>query len=212
MIIVNIDGPNGVGKTTVTEAVMNHMNMLEKVKTDFVHFHRREFPIGQLIQRVLNGELKMDPMTLQMLYSADRLDFSRSQLGRVESSLTKVLIVDRYLTSGLVYGMSDGLNSEVLKDFDKYTVKPNINIILTAPVEVLLKRLQFQKMNAGETGDIYETPDKLARLLRGYELLEKQIPYVRIVNANRPLGSVIKEVIQIINEVREEDGQICSLD
>jgi thymidylate kinase len=212
MIIVNIDGPNGVGKSTVTNLVMNHYNLNENVKTDFIHFHRREFPVGQLIQRVLNGEVKMDPMVLQMLYSADRLDFTKTQLSEIRKSGTEVLLVDRYYTTGIVHGALDGITLNTIKVFDIRSANPNIHIILTAPYEVLVTRLKSQKLNKGETGDIFEAPENLSRICDGYKLLHIQIPYVGYVNANRPIQEVVNDIIDIINEVREDEFGVCSLD
>jgi len=204
MIFANIDGPNGVGKTSVINAVTDLLREKSNISTYAIHFHRRNTSIGTLIQQILNGDIKMSSETLQMLYSADRLDFTKNEYKRLkENDQLKILISDRYITSGIVYGMSDGLSFDTLRKYDEHCSKPDINIILTAPVDVLIERLKNQKLNTNETGDIFETYESLTKVLNGYETIQQYVSNVVYVDANRPLDEVVAEVFFILKTFRK---------
>ena len=198
MFFINIDGPNGAGKSTfIKEVVKNIQSKRPDLKIYVQHFHRRDTLIGQTIQKVLNGEYKIDTYALQHLYSVDRLDFTKIKYKELFKSYD-VLISDRYNTSSIAYGMSQYLDTNILIDFDKYCVKPDKNIILNATVPTLISRLKTAKLNEGETSDIFEQESKLIKIVAAFDKLVDLIPNCIKLDVTNGVYTYIDYVSDII--------------
>lgn len=103
MIIVVIDGPDGVGKTTVATKVVNLLQR-KKLKCIYQHFPFYSYPSGELIKRCLNGEngsfINMNWRVSLALYDIDRFLW----IQRNKNSLEKyVVITDRWSSSSFQY-------------------------------------------------------------------------------------------------------------
>lgn len=198
MIIVNIDGPDAVGKTTTVASLVKQMNEVCGIRTKFVHFPRYETEIGQLIKKVLLKEIDLNREALQMLYCVDRLDFCQFEIPKILDDYD-VVLVDRYLTSGIVYGQLDYISPGRISMLQGTTVYPDVNIILQAPYKILLDRMKDRGND-----DIFETSDNLKRSIKLYnELNEHMHPSspVLYVNANRPVMDIVNEIIFLIRIV-----------
>lgn len=201
MNFINIDGPNGVGKSTFIEALVKELNSSTPLKIYVQHFHRRETLVGQTIQKVLNGEYKINSLALQNLYSTDRLDFTKVKYKQLEEDGYDLLITDRYHTSGLAYGLSQGIDKNILIDFDKHCIKPDLNIILIATVDVLVERLKTQILNEGETGDIFEKASKLKNILASYSILPSVVDNCVTINVTNGVYEYIENVADVCKGV-----------
>lgn len=201
MNFINIDGPNGVGKSTFIKSLVKELEETTSLKIYVQHFHRRDTLVGQNIQQVLNGEIKLNSLALQKLYSVDRLDFTKVKYEQLKEEGYDLLISDRYDTSGLAYGLSQGIDKDVLLDFDKHCVKPDLNIILVATVETLLARLKTQVLNEGETGDIFEQANKLKNILAGYSILPTVVPKCVTLNVTNGVDEYIDNVVEVCKGV-----------
>jgi len=127
-----------------------------------------------------------------MLYSADRLNFTKFDVPGL-SELLDVLIVDRYMTSGMVYGRVDGLCPDDLLVFDRETKKPNLNIILTARPEILMKRMSTKEK------DKYENIETQTKALEYYKTLHIYFPKTVYINAENGADQVLQDTIIAIN-------------
>jgi dTMP kinase len=201
MNFINIDGPNGVGKSTFIKSLVKELEETTSLKIYVQHFHRRDTLVGQTIQQVLNGEIKLNSLALQKLYSVDRLDFTKVKYEQLKEEGYDLLISDRYDTSGLAYGLSQGIDKDVLLDFDKHCVKPDLNIILVATVETLLARLKTQVLNEGETGDIFEQENKLKNILAGYSILPTVVSKCVTLNVTNGVDEYIDNVVEVCKGV-----------
>ena len=171
MLFANIDGPNGVGKTTAIEHIKGELEELN-IKVKVVHFHRRDTLIGKTIQKVLNGEEKLDMESLQMLYAADMLDFTNREFKELMKSDYDVLLTDRYNTSSLAIGTSLGIELQKLLDFHKYDAVPDVSYILYAEPMEILARVKTQENVDGQSGDIFEEENKLIKIIESYKNLK----------------------------------------
>lgn len=202
MLFINIDGTNGVGKTTTVNAIVKNLEE-QNVKVKFVHFHRRGTPIGDMIQKVLNSEVTLAKESLQMLYAADMLDFTQHEY-RELSKEYDVLITDRYMTSGYAIGMAIGIPFGTLETFHKFNVKPNKSFILTADVNEISKRLKTQKNVSGQTGDIFETPERIKKIQEKYLNATEYLEDVEIVDVTESTQIGIERISTYILEQLEE--------
>src|SRR5690554_1733780 len=110
-MLVNIDGADGVGKTTLVEGLMKYYTNQDK-KITFLHFPRYETEIGKIIKKVLLKQNDtMHPAAFQMLCSADRVNWSAFDYPKLKKEYD-IILVDRYSSSGIVYGQIDDLDKK----------------------------------------------------------------------------------------------------
>jgi dTMP kinase len=109
---------------------------------DFPHYTS---PVGMLIKGVLTGELdtaswnKADKaLMLQSLFLSNRFEHYVRLMQYVGS--LDLLILDRYVVSGLVYGSADGLDLEYLTQIHKALPVPDLYIYIDIPQEESVKR------------------------------------------------------------------------
>jgi dTMP kinase len=195
MNLINIDGADGTGKSTLIEGLINYYSKQNK-KITFLHFPRYDTEIGKVIKKVMYKEIDMHPSSLQMLYSSDRLNWYTYDYPRLEKEYD-IVLVDRYLTSGMVYGAVDGLEPSEILFNDRRTAKPNANIILVADAETSLERMA--KRN--ETTTLYENADNIKTATENYKNLKNIIPDVYYINAKQSKHNVLIETIKIIDKI-----------
>lgn len=200
-MFINIDGPNGVGKTTTVNGVARVLES-KGYTVKIVHFHRRGTLIGDAIQQVLNGETTLNKESLQMLYAADMLDFTKEELPKLQGSYD-VIIADRYYTSSIAIGMAIGIDAEALKTFHSYDAKPDVNFILTASTEEILKRVSMQRNVPGQTGDIFEQKMNHIKIIDSYRNLKNETGGIEEIDVNVSTDIGIKSIVsKITNKLK----------
>lgn len=192
MIFVSIDGPDGVGKSSLVKGLCEYYESKGK-KVSTLHFPRYQTPIGQIIKKALYNRTAMDSRALQMLYSADRINFTKFDLPQLEQELD-ILFVDRYITSGIVFGEIDGVPASDIKLFDATSKKPDINLILLATPETLMRRMLDKQR------DKFETLNTQRRAIEIYENIDSHVNPVYFINAENPKHKVLNNTIKILEE------------
>lgn len=211
MLFVNIDGPNGVGKTTAIEYINDKLTD-KGLKVKVVHFHRRDTLIGKTIQKVLNGEEKLDMESLQMLYAADMLDFTNREFKELMESDYDVLLTDRYNTSSLAIGTSLGIELQKLLDFHKYDAVPDVSYILYAEPMEILARVKTQENVDGQSGDIFEEENKLIKIIESYRNLK--VILNNVIEIDTTKSSIIgadKIVNDILRRLEGSKGKLSEM-
>lgn len=195
MTLLNIDGADGVGKSTLIEGLIKYYQKQNK-KITFLHFPRYDTEIGKVIKKVIYKEIEMHPSALQMLYSSDRLNWYTYDFPKLKQEFD-IVIVDRYLTSGMVYGEVDGLDPQEILFNDRRTAKPNVNIILIADAKTSLERMAIRN----EATTRYENAEDIKSGTEKYLNLINLIPDVYYVNATQSKENVLKDSICIIDRL-----------
>jgi dTMP kinase len=200
MKIINIDGPDGSGKTTLVNRLMQYFQDRE-IKSEYVHFPRYETPIGVLIKEALYNRTLMDPKAMQMLYSADRLNFTRFDIPYHET-VTDVLIVDRYITSGLVHIRFDGGNPQDILQQEREVRKPDLNLILIPEPQTVMDRMKAQC----RVLDKFENIKNQTQACAFYQQTDRYLENVVYIDAEISADSVFLEALYIIHNqlIKEE--------
>lgn len=199
MRIVAIEGPDGVGKTTLIESLLTFFKLLG-VSVAYRHFPRYNTDLGKFIKSVLIGKSKIDLKWFQLLYSADRLDFSSNEYKQLKNQFD-ILLVDRYILSGVVYGMMCGLPLDYIWQIEEQVVRPDLNIILQVNnVDVLLDRMKNRL-----TRNVYETRQHLQQVIQYYDLMGAIFSDVFYVDAERSPQQIITDTIHIITDELDLD-------
>lgn len=193
MLLINIDGPDCSGKSTVCKKLQDKIFESTDYNMTHVHFPRYDTEIGKVIKSVLHGEVELNPLALQMLYSADRVDFCANMLPKL-SKENDIVLVDRYATSGVVYGRLDNISTVTLYDLQSNILHPHINFILDCPENVLMDRLS-KRGNA----DKYENLENLKKSRTYYKTLKPLfLGNIEYIDSNRPIDEVVNDIYQRI--------------
>lgn len=178
--IIVIEGAcDGMGKTTQS------LLLCKKLEADGKKICRHHFPSyktfhGELVVRYLEGELgnpaHLSPYLINSLYAVDRAIAWNKHL-REQWEAGKVILLDRYTTSSLIYQSALITDIEAKKAFIDYVCefeyeklgigKPDDVIFLHAPFDLVTEIRNARKQNDGVANDIHESD--LEYMKRVYE-------------------------------------------
>jgi dTMP kinase len=140
-LLIAVEGIDKSGKETqVDELAKNFIMAGEEVIT--IDFPAYDTPSGQAIRSILDGYHPLDArenaMELQALMAINRYE----QQARIETALMqgKVVICDRYVASGQVYGVNAGVDMDWLSQIQHALVQPDITVLLNITEEEYVKR------------------------------------------------------------------------
>ncbi|SCG43398.1 dTMP kinase [Micromonospora halophytica] len=120
-----LDGPSGVGKTTVTAL------LADLLAEDGWDVHRTKEPTHtQLGETARYGTDDYHGLTLACLVTADRYQHLETEI-RPALAAAKLVICDRYLATSLVLQRLDGVDGEFIWALNQYVDRPDLTIILT---------------------------------------------------------------------------------
>jgi dTMP kinase len=137
--LIVIEGPDRVGKTAVTEAVLSKLNADGQVLRLMTFPGKVSGTVGKLVYDVHHrpkdlGVDAITPTSVQALHIAAHLDAIESQILPTLAQGIHVLL-DRYWWSTWVYGVVTGCNREVLAHLidaerSMWRVEPAVGIVI----------------------------------------------------------------------------------
>jgi dTMP kinase len=167
-LLVSIDGPGGVGKSTLAAAVGKQLTSAGIG----VHLTREPSPtrLGEMIRA---GTGTYRGMALACLVAGDRHHHLSSEI-RPHTAQGLVVLCDRYLPSSYVLQRMDGLTWETVAALNQGADMPHLAVILDADPAVIAARLdqrgkhsRFEAMpgaSVTESGLYDDTARRLADL------------------------------------------------
>jgi dTMP kinase len=134
-LFVTIDGPGGVGKSTVTAAVAELLRAegAEVCKTR----EPSDSPLGRLARHGTEEHLGM---SMACLIAADRYAHLEREV-RPALARGVTVVCDRYVASSLVLQVLDGVGRDVVWELNRHADMPDLAVILNARADVIEKRL-----------------------------------------------------------------------
>lgn len=192
MLFFNCDGIDASGKSTLINELKKYFESKNK-SIIHTHFPRYNTEIGCVIEKVIKKEIDMNPAALQMLFSADRVDWTTYEFNEYKNKYD-IIMTDRYTTSGLVYGQLDGLLVQEILHNDLRIAKPDFHLILNVDVDIALKRLYSR----GSEITKYENKKTMEVATQKYRELVNIVPNVYLINANGTIEEMTNEAIKII--------------
>lgn len=189
MLIV-IEGSDKAGKATQTQL------LADRLAKEGFSVKTRAFPdystkIGDEIKAFLHSKRDYPIEVRHMLLSANRWE----KKAAIEAMLkaNKIVILNRYYQSNLVYGLASGLKLEWLQSLDAGLPKEDLVIVLDVSPEVSIKRMQRK-------GDIFEMNDDIMNNVpRLYRELAHKYNWV-LINGDRSKEDVHNEILKIVEE------------
>ena len=167
--LIVIEGAcDGIGKTTQYNMLCEH---LKKDGFDVVSHHFPSYGTyqGVPVEKYLKGEYgqpsELSPYFINSLYATDRGITWYTKLKKLYDE-GKIILLDRYTTSSLIYQSSLIEDIEERKEFINYIrdfeynkigiKEPDCVIFLSAPFDLVTKIRNSRKQNDGVENDIHE--------------------------------------------------------
>jgi dTMP kinase len=134
-MFVSVDGPSGAGKSTIVA----HLAQLLVAAGEEVHVTAEPSngPIGSLCCELTDS---VTGHALACLYAADRYHHIATEI-RPNVEAGRIVISDRYISSGLVMQRFDGIDLPFLWQLNAEADRPDLAVILEADHEVIAERL-----------------------------------------------------------------------
>ncbi|HEX7042053.1 MAG TPA: dTMP kinase [Patescibacteria group bacterium] len=203
--LIVIEGMDGAGKTTQAKELVKMLNKsgynasYTKEPTDQI--------VGQFIrEKILSGNLKIDPLALQYLFNADRV----MHMTKIESLLEKgmIIVMDRYFWSSVAYALADlgGVKEWYLTAFSVLSfyhqfIVPDISIYLDVDIEIALRRIE----KSGKHGEIYDNDKKLPLIAKNYRQLLKEFPEMfEVVDANGKAVEITPVLFDLVKKLADK--------
>lgn len=141
-------------------------------------------PIGRLIRDWLlkPGSNVAHPSIFALLFTADRV---QHYYGEVKPMLDNgyLVITERYMESTLAYQGAMGLQQEWLMELHRFVPKPDLTIILDAPVDTVISRLRSRREL-----EVFEVNREFLIKVREILLRRALVNNYPVVNANKDLA------------------------
>lgn len=207
---VCIEGIDGSGKTTQVEKITEYLkskgrNVIQAREP------RKTGVIGEIAQKVLNGELKMSPLALQYLFATDRV-LSQEEVIIPALKRGDIVISDRCFWSAVVYGILDRTGGKydykqadfmlivysILSMYHRFIV-PDYTFYLKIPLSTALSRLKKKD----DTKEIYEDKEKLRKVIEGYDWLSAEFAReITTIDGEKSEEEVMREIVKKLTQLR----------
>jgi thymidylate kinase len=213
MLIV-IEGPDGVGKSTLIKNLINsYPTIYKKFDVSFPTYKKTEANSqtaphirSMLYDYLLNNKRgEISDVQFQLANLIDKVSHTK-QITEAARDMKTFYLLDRYKPSAYVYGvvslMDSGMEEKsarmLCEEINKMIINPVFEIFLYADCEYLLERLE--KRNQG--ADVYENASFLKRVCNEYNYYFKNLAkYAACVDATKEQDIVMKEVHKYILNV-----------
>ena len=159
-MIIILEGIDNCGKNTLAHMLCERHNDI--IKIDFPDYNS---DFGIFIRKQLFAN-NLSPISLQLLFSSERL--SKADYLRT-ISMNNLVVTTRYTYTGIAYGMSRGIDKELLNLLETQMPKPDIKIYISISAEESIRR--------SKNPDVFE---------KDFELLKKvESEYNNIITSER---------------------------
>lgn len=200
---IALEGIDGSGKTTQVKKLAEYFRSKGK-SVVVTREPRKNGVIGDIVQKVLTGKLKMSSVALQYLFSTDRV-LHHEEVIIPALKAGKVVISDRCFWSAIVYGILDRTRGKydyesveflliahsLLSMYHQFIV-PDYTFDLRISLETALARIREKD----DIKEIYEDKEKLKKVISGYRWLsEKFNKEIIVVNGEGSVGEVTKRIV-----------------
>ncbi len=145
--------------------------------------------IGGLVRGQLTGDWKSGPECLQLLFAADRAHHLEKEMIPLLEKGNQV-ISDRYFLSTVAYGASAKEDLEWFLEINKPFLLPDITFLIKVSPKECISRINKDRFNV----ELFEKEKTLARVWKNYEKLASMFEDVHIVDGERPVEEVFREI------------------
>lgn len=202
-LYIALEGIDGSGKTTQVEKLAQYFRSKGK-SVVVTREPRKTGVIGDIVQKILTGKLKMSSVALQYLFSTDRVLHHEEVIVPALRS-GKVVVSDRCFWSAIVYGILDRTGGKynnkkaeflliahsILSMYHQFIV-PDYTFYLKTSLNTAFSRIGKKD----DVKEIYEDKEKLKKVIEGYDWLSKKFAKeIIIIDGEGSVEEVMKKII-----------------
>ena len=197
-MVVEIEGCDGVGKTTVAKL------LAEKIVAQYLKFPDRTTPTGRVLGDMLTSKVPHDPVTFQSLCVVNRLEHFET-LDRCHQNQVLHLVCDRYIQSAFVYGGQDNVNPEWLADLMLCFPPPDLHVLLWVDPETLdAERLAGRDREVYESRGVKGLVSQSVRFMGIWAQHESDPRWVKYNTAERSANTIAEMVHSDLDYIKGE--------
>lgn len=191
--LIVFEGLDGSGITT--QATLFRNFLINKGKDAILTKEPTEGLIGGIIKASLRKEWRTDPLTLQMLFAADR---AHHLVTEIEPALKqgKIVICDRYIMSSLVFGGLQ-VSVDILKQLNANFLKPHLTIFVDTQPRICIERMKKARHHV----ELFEEEHKLEQIRKTFLSLKGYFPNIYVVDGNRAPQEILDEIVRIAKKI-----------
>lgn len=193
-MIIAVEGVDQAGKGTQSRMLADELQR-DGTGTTLFSFPDYETPAGSRIRECLSQSGIMDFELVHTLLAENR----REKLPRIEEALRegRVLIMDRYCESNLVYGSTNGLDREWLASLDSEMPESDMVILLDITAEESFHRKKER--------DAFESDRKrIERVVRAYKNEAANNSKWVVVDGSREPDAVHADIMDVVRKALDK--------
>ncbi|MGC8870620.1 MAG: dTMP kinase [Brevinematia bacterium] len=187
---IAIEGIDQSGKKTQSNLIVSRLKRMgvNAIKISFPDYGT---PVGQLIKKILSGDVQVPIEVKHILLSANRWELKPKIEQLIEQNF--IIVFDRYYQSNLAYGIANNLPLYWLENLDSGLPSSDLTILIDIPPEVSFRRKESNR-------DIHEKDvNYLSRVRSCFIELAKKYNWT-IVNGDQSVEKVHESIWQIVSE------------
>jgi dTMP kinase len=191
------EGIDGAGTETQSKLLLKELKK-RRIKAVRLSYPDKKNIIGKVIYKYLDSKHNFDLNVQFLLYLSD---FIKDQLYIKDCLKNKIVVIaDRYFTSTLAYQVAKGFSLQKAIEISKIfnLISPDITFFLKITPEISMERKKKEKGSL----DLHERDlNLLSETLSCYDYLCKNNIFSkwRVIDGNKPVEEVFKEVKSILN-------------
>jgi len=198
MTTIVIEGIDGAGGETQTKLLMKYFEK-KKIPYKFLKSPQYELPVGKAIKAYLDEEFSMDPDSAFLLFCADNmLNAKEIEKSKKEK---KHVILDRYITSTIVFQAARGFSFEKGIKFAELMEFPRADVIIFIDIspETSMKRKEREKGSL----DMHEKDFEYLGRVRKFYLGEAKRNVLGkwfVIDGERNIEEVHENILRIVKK------------
>ena len=205
-LLITMEGIDGSGKTTLIENLKKNANL------ELITHNWRDTELGKEIWSLLDKSRASKENNLPSTWSyifliLTAFDELVKKVIKPNLAANKVVIIDRYIDSTLVYqGLENNLGTDVIQEVVQKTIdipRPDITFVLDIDPQKAQERLNKRKKETGEYSNWDNLKLEFHQRIRNYYLeLKKYFPErIYIINADQSEVEILAEVQDVIQQI-----------
>jgi len=211
-----LDGIDGCGKSTQAKKLYNYLNT--KNIPVYLTAEPTKNELGKILRRYLqNPDI---PASLDaLIFAADRLEHCRSEiLPKLKENF--IVISDRYRDSSYIYqsieGRNEGVSLDWIKNLNKFSLIPDLTIIIDIDPKIGLKRKSTQ--SAADNGHLEKfEKDDFQKIIREEfikiaknSMISEEGTHI-LLQGNRTEEEVFKAILAVIMPLLEKKNLLTGV-
>lgn len=195
-VLLAFEGIDQSGKKTLSALLMERLRK-DGIQGEMISFPDYTTPIGRELKFYLAGKRDYPPQTRHLLFAANRWERKKD----IESWLQrgKVVLANRYVASGVAYGMAHGLEKGWLWNLEEGLPKPDETFLIDIPPQVSFARKMKER-------DLYEERTELLEQAREAYLDLASEDNWAVLDGTREVESVFGDLFSRVMEIFSSRG------